>query len=714
MSEIREDDDLLLAFLDESEESMGTIGQAFVELERTPEDKDIINSIFRPVHSMKGASGFFGLENIKKLSHHLENLLDDMRNGEVKANQQIFDVLYDGVDMLKVFMANVRANKPEVEDGSKLEELIVLIEKYRGEGVEEDEGAIVQKFTASLQMMKNLSEANQPVPLDEIKLLEDLFIKLHPEHFENDSVNSTLPSKEIHKILSEPFEGETATVERAQYVKSELNKLSDHFNNEESQRELEKIIVDYDAIVDSIGYDGLLQDIIKEGIDRIEAVEQWDENEVVEAVASEEPSPPKVESNDNVKEEAVVKENNVQAVNKKNQPKKTMRVPEESIDTFLSYVGELIIVQEMFNYIQKTLQSVPGLIGMSKNFQNINESFRSLSLNLQRSLMEIRKVPANAILQKGPRIIRDIARDTSKKMRVEIVGGDVAIDKSLVDTLDAPFTHMIRNAGDHGIEASEDMRLASGKDPEGLIIIEMKEDSERIHMSIKDDGAGLNLKAIRNKAEEIGLITPGSELTEDNIVDLIFSSGVSTAAEITDISGRGVGMDVVKRNIEASGGKISVNTKSGEGSTFTISLPKTVSTQIMEGFFILHQKECYVLPMDQVQESFSPEGVQLNTIGEGKETITRRGVIYPLIRLSEIFRDSSHRGNVEKGIFIMLEVNRSKFVLLVDEIEGTHQVVVKELKGVPQDGDLFLGAALRGDQSVAMILDTSRLTACAS
>ncbi|MCB0333385.1 MAG: hypothetical protein KDD55_07785, partial [Bdellovibrionales bacterium] len=329
-----------------------------------------------------------------------------------------------------------------------------------------------------------------------------------------------------------------------------LEEVHSQASSEETKAALHKVLDGFDAYVSSIGFDDLMREMVEEAL----SLFQGEGHEGVEVAVAE-------EAVKEVKEQSRGGESSLSSEEKKSSPKgesgKSMRVAEEHIDTFLSYVGELLILGEMLVYLERRLAGIPGTNEVTSEFARLTESFSHLSNDLQKSLMSIRKVKVKTALQKVPRLVRDIAKNHGKEIRVETSGEEIEVDKSLIEMLDAPLTHMVRNAADHGIE-KPDVREERGKEKTGTIFVSVSESEKFINVQVKDDGGGLNYDAIQSKAESLGLVRPGEKLTERQIVDFLFAAGVSTAKEVTDVSGRGVGMDVVKRNIEQSGGKIEV------------------------------------------------------------------------------------------------------------------------------------------------------------
>lgn len=603
MEEYDIDPEVLAGFIDETVENLQAAEQMFIHLEANPDDIETVNSIFRPIHSLKGTSGFFGLIKTKELAHSMENLLDAVRKGEKKATKEIINALLPAIDQLNLIFENVRSGKQEIADSSQLG-------KY-------------EKIHQHVEQILS----NKEIPIT--------VVTTEQEEIQQQEETSAETLKEQDKEPKEKRVGDRRQVEDR---RKEERRTSQHHEVE-----------------------------------------------------------------------------------------KTMRVSERSIDSFLEYVGELVVVEEMFNYLQKKLASLSLDQNISKNFKRVIETFSTLSESLRNSILEIRSVPAQALLQKAPRIIRTVADDAGKLVDVIIEGDNIRIDKSYVELLDAPLTHMVRNAVDHGIEPPSE-RAAAGKPEKGTIKISIQDNRENIDLVVSEDGRGLNLSAIYEKAVNMGLVAHGQRLDENRIIDMLFMSGVSTAEQVTDISGRGVGMDVVKRNIDSAGGVISVETKQGQGTTFKITLPKSVSTQIVDGFLVKSGNETYVLPMEIIGESFVPEKKDVSTVSGGKgEMVLRRGVLMSVVHLSKILgmdnieakrSDESNQNNVDgkfnrintlDKVMITVEMDEKNYALCVDDILGVQKVVVKHVEALPVDTDCFEGAAMMGDGTVAMIISVDGL-----
>ncbi|MBF0242459.1 MAG: chemotaxis protein CheA [Desulfamplus sp.] len=678
MEEYDIDPEVLAGFIDETIENLQAAEQMFIHLEENPDDIEIVNAIFRPIHSLKGTSGFFGLIKTKELAHNMENLLDAVRKGEKKATKEVIDALLPGIDQLNLIFQRVRSGEEEVAGDAQSQKYEAIKTKVEQILLSKDSEKLETNLKSSLTE-KDLSEAT---PDKTPNIIEDIIEKLNfirpiiPE-YQIDTIDAAM---EVLFIMSAQNEAQ---------IEKEQNRLD---RLEKAKFEDKKDALD---LGEELGQNLALNSVKDD--DKIE------QNKVSDG---------KSQTNQKIAQSKAKKADKHQEA-----ADKTMRVSEKSIDSFLEYVGELVVVEEMFNYLQKKLASLSLDQNISKNFKRVIETFSNLSDSLRNSILEIRSVPAQALLQKAPRIIRTVADDAGKLVDVTIEGEHIRIDKSYVELLDAPLTHMVRNAVDHGIELPSE-RIAAGKPERGSVKITIQENRENIELIVSEDGRGLNLAAISAKAIEMGLITRGQKLDENRIIDMLFMSGVSTAKEVTDVSGRGVGMDVVKKNIDSAGGFINVETNQGQGTTFKITLPKSVSTQIVDGFLIKSGKETYVLPMEIIGESFVPQKKDVSTVSGGKgEMVLRRGVLMSVVHLSTILgtdkkadaqKDSNLFESKDK-VMITIEIGEKNYALCVDDILGVQKVVVKHVDALPVDGECFEGAAMMGDGSVAMIISVEGL-----
>jgi two-component system, chemotaxis family, sensor kinase CheA len=617
--EIEIDLELLAEFVDEAHEELAGLEPLFLELETNPGDVKIVEGIFRPVHTIKGNSAFFGLMKVKHLAHELENLLSLAKEGKMVPGPDTISIWLEGIDWLKGMLEKARNGEAEVED----------------------EGA----YSGFVERVVQAGRANA----DTSGLVAEIM-----QGFEK---------------AKESLAGvEGAGVGGLDKIYKQLMRLQS-FTGGATDKEQVKGEHSADKPKEDSAADGK-----------------------------------KAAGGDGARQQGGEK-----------QAAKTMRIAEESIDRFFDYVGELVVVGEMYTYLHRKfvedLGNSPAGLKLSQNMRRVNETFISLSDNLQRSVLDIRKVPAKNLLQKVPRMVRDIASAAGKAVRVELFGEDVLIDKSIMETLDGPLTHMARNSADHGIEKPEG-RKAAGKEAEGVVRVGIEQTADNLVLVVEDDGKGLDEDALKAKAVKLGLISEGEQLGQEQIVELIFASGVSTAEQVTDVSGRGVGMDVVKRSIEQAKGRINVKNEKGKGCRFSITLPKTISTQIIDGFLVQIGESIYVIPLERISETFGLDEGMLKTVTGRGLSVLKHDRIFPVVRLQELFGEKcglSEENSKEGQIMVVAQAGRQYFALAVDAAVGTQKVVLKELENINISSNIFSGAAIMGDGSVALVLDVDQI-----
>jgi len=697
--------ELLAEFIDESTDALSSVNSLLVKLEKEPENMDLIGSIFRPVHTVKGNSAFFGLMRVKALSHEMETLLDMARKNLLVPTQPIISVLLDGVDALIGMMRKARGGEKEVVDEQAFDKFLEKVVSVKSVNQAADTTKAISEAIKRLEkVQKKLAESQ----VSEAKEIESIINSMSA--FQDDGSANTasyLPKalERMETLLNKALDIALTCVDQEDVFKA-LTELEGIAEDQETKQTIKEALDEYTTFTRTIGFDPLLCELLSAKAEKLISTGKWKTSAIG-----------KEECNDAEPEQGVELEQAAAPPAEKKKPKstqkihKTMRIPEDSIDKFLGYVGELVEIGEMFGHMQRriVLDNMGGVIG--NDFRRVNESLSELSNNLQKSVMEIRKVSMRGILQKVPRMIRDIATSSNKKIDVIISGEDIEVDKSIIDILEGPITHIVRNAADHGVEPPKE-RENAGKSTQGTIKISVNETACDIILSVEDDGKGIDYDAVKAKAVSMGLIGAGKALTQSDIVDFLFTSGVSTAQEVTDVSGRGVGMDVVKSNVENAGGKINITSKSGKGSVFSIQLPKSVTTQIIDGFIIKAGMSCYVMPLKRIKESFCPEPKEFVDIVNEGECVVRHGKVIPFIRLGSFFEGSGNTAKEARknnGIMVNLSGLVKPLAVYVDDIIGVQQVVIKQMEGIHVNSNLFSGGAIMGDGKVAMVLDVDNL-----
>jgi two-component system, chemotaxis family, sensor kinase CheA len=604
---------VFIEFIDESLDALNGLDAQLIQFETNPDDLAAINAIFRPVHSVKGNSAFFGMMKTKKIAHELENILDLLRKEKKRITPQLMSVLLKGFDMLRGIFERVREGGAELAD-------------------ETDSNRLLEEITLAVA-------EEQPPPSvwpELIDKLDRMFIKLR---------------KQDQKLVEE--------------VEELLSKLRQQMPD-------------------------VARSATKPAASKRESATH----------------PPPEAIQDAPLHDKTAREENTAPAERQG---KTLRISEEQLDVFLSYVGELVVVGKMFNHLH-TDSDLAGnkYSNFSSRFRQVNETFEDLSSNLQRSIMSLRRMPLKNAFSKIPRLVHDVAAQKRKDIRVVLEDNDVLVDKSILDMLDAPITHMVRNAADHGIETPQ-VREAAGKPRQGTVRISAHEQADTILLEITDDGAGLNLDALQRKGVEMGLLPDNRAASMEEITKVLFAPGVSTSKEITDISGRGVGMDVVLRAIESNGGSITTTTNPGMGTTFGILLSKSVSTQILNGFLVRTGSNVLVIPMDRVVETAQINRDSISSVKGTGHCIQRHGTILPLFSLGQILNLPLAPVNAKQQTIVVTNIKGTKKALIVDELVGVQQVVVKPIEGLESMLDCFSGGALMGDGSVALVLDLDSL-----
>jgi two-component system chemotaxis sensor kinase CheA len=701
--DLEQDPELLAGFLDEAEESLASVGRLFVELEREPNERRIIEAIFRPVHSLKGNAAFFGLMTIKRVAHEMETLLDHVRKGRLAADRAVIDVLLAGLDILVALTAKVRAGGDD-EDAVAVEPLSLRL----GE-----QAARAATPAASDDPVADLNAVESALPTGDQAAraaLGRLRARLAPGTAVVAAKPAGLPAGRLAALIAAAHSA-TLPEDEGAAVLSELAALRDRAPDEAARSLAQECYDGAQVFIAAMGFEAAGAEFVSERLARMPWASASAQAASAPAVApapapaagSEALEPRPAASEERRKDSEVIRKD-------VDGHGKSMRVAESTIDTFLHYVGELVVVGDMFRHLQTRVVAAPGMGVLAREFRRANETFAGLSNQLQRSIMGIRRVPVKPLAQKVPRLVRDVSQAIGKEVDAVIDGETVQVDKSLLDLLDAPLTHMVRNSVDHGIEMP-DKREAAGKPRRGTVTVGFAEAGSHVILSVSDDGAGLNLEAIRKKGESIGLIAPGAPLQEADIVNLIFASGLSTAQKVTDISGRGVGMDVVKRAIEEAGGTINVSTQTGKGSSFRIKMPKGVTTQIVGGYLVRAGGSTYVLPLERVRETFRARPDERQSLAGAGRCIMRRGQVLPLQELGDILASRAETWPARGLPIVVVEARRRHLALAVEGVIGVQKVVIRRLAGLPAGAPMLSGAALLGDGHLALVLDLDQLAA---
>lgn len=659
-------------FYVEAAEHLEHMEAALLQLESSPEDSELLNTIFRAAHSIKGASTTFGLDAVGNFTHVLENLLDRMREGKVSVNGEIVEILLTSSDVIQGLIAAAKDGAPLP---ANLESTLAELNRVNGVDASSTHDA------SKVQLVKELAS------------LRTVRVHFHPSRdFFRFGQDPSLILRELHDL---------GKVEEIVVDSSKLPSL----------RELdpESSYLSWTIQMSTAATEAQLTDVFmfldEASTFRFETVEPH--VEVVEDLNDKQAS--EISPADRELTEVSSTKNSNSKLAAANRPpvveNETVRVDRPRLDEMINQIGELVIGTSM---VEQELKSLLGG-GESPAMDQLAKIVR----DLQEMSLSLRMVPIAATFQKMARVIRDLARKLDKKIEFTTDGDDTELDKSVVDQIGDPLVHMVRNAADHGIESIAD-RIAAGKPETGRVALRAYQQGGNIFIEIEDDGRGLDRQRILKKAIEKGLVPENSNLSDSEICNLIFQPGFSTAEQITDVSGRGVGMDVVRRNVEALQGSVSIRSEMGKGSILTVRLPLTLA--ILDGLLVRLHEEVYVVPLLSVVESISihPQEIQ-KLVGAG-EIVMLRGEVVPVIRLCHTLRlpRGSDISEQASGLLVIVEDQGRRFALVVDELLGQQQVVIKNLETNFQKVPGVAGATILGNGRVALILDLYAISNLAS
>jgi len=565
---LEQDKQLYLDFITEAKEHLDTIEPNIISLEENPRDKDIINAIFRPFHTIKGVSGFLGLDDINRLSHAAENMLDAARDNKFYMDKKAIDVILEVVDCLRAMIDDL-AEEGRAGHRFPVDELIKKIETIQEDRPKKIGEILTEKGVASPEMIKDALAEQKEKP---DKKIGEILITKHK-----------VSSKEVTQALKEQ-KGITLTI----------------------------------------------------------------------------------------------------------------KVDTRKLDNLIDMVGELVITQSMI--CQNPVLNTISEESLSRSLSQLSR----ITSELQRNAMSLRMITIAQTFQRMIRLVRDLSKKTGKEVELLMSGEDTEIDKNMVEEIYEPLVHIVRNAIDHGIE-TPDERRKKGKKEKGIIYLKAYHKSGNIVIEVKDDGQGLNKEKILKRAKERGIIKEGNDLNDYKIINLIFKPGFSTKDEIDGVSGRGVGLDVVKNVIDKLRGKIEVYSSPDKGCNFIIKLPLTLA--IIDGMVIKVEGERYILPTVSVQEVLKPDKAHYTTVSGKGEMIRIRDQLFPLVRLNQMFYPSSQRKAPWETLVILVENEGRKKCFLVDEILGRQEVVIKGLEGGVKNLKGIAGGTIMGDGRVGLILD---------
>ncbi len=699
-------------FLDETNEHLQNLNTQILSLEQEPDNMDTINEIFRAAHSLKGMAGTMGYKRMQNLTHDMENVFSEVRNGNITVKANMIDVLFQCLDALEEYNTNIRENADEGTNDNEplIKQLNDILNGGDGSGDEEAETAAEQPAeeasaaTADTGDRKwlsiHLGDSEKHVLKEALKQGKNVFgltVKVQ-EACILKAARAFLVFKAIEDcgeiVLSNPsaqdIEDEKFDLDFSLIVVSDAD-LDKILSVAKSVSEIEDVIGD---VLDPDHAAAPAQTAKEETAKSEEPKSQAEQTTAVAAPAAPAASAVKPSAKGKKKEE------------KKPAPSKpvvnrTVRVDIEKLDTLMNLVSELIIAKN-------SLVSASTVSGSSDTAVNEQiEYLENVTTSLHESVMKVRMVPIESTVSKFPRMVRDLQKTLGKKMELYMSGEETELDRTVVDEIGDPLMHLLRNSADHGLESAE-LRKERGKPEVGSIFLEAYQDGNNVVIEVRDDGNGIDTEAVRNKAIEKGIITPeqAENMNEKESIDLLFHAGFSTAKVVSDVSGRGVGLDVVKSKIEALSGEVEVKSKLGEGSSWIIRLPLTLA--IIQALMVDIGNEKYAISLGSIQtiEDISPDDVELV---QNKEVIQIRDSVIPLIRLNEILDIDSKKDPNENMVVVVVKKGDKQAGLVVDELIGQQEIVIKSLGKYISKCKIISGATVLGDGEVALILDANTL-----
>lgn len=687
-------------FLQESAEHASTMESGLLALRTAPDDIEILNAIFRSAHSIKGGAGSFGLESLVRFTHALEDLLDRMRAMEVRATEQVIAVLLESIDVLRSLLERGA-------DGKLSDSEIKLVERIEAHAAAECGPPAVKEDSAALYISKDNESPSAHEPEEACYRVE---FRPKPEMFSS-GTNPIVLLRNL-AVLAQAATCELLTDELPSLFELDPERCylswTIELTTAKPEEELREVFEFVDHIADiSIHRIAAIETALQVASIQTSSISQSEvvktdrvERSLSVSTSAPAPSPAALSVSPN----PVKKPQSKPASSTESS---SIRVATDKVDRLIDLVGELVIAHVM------TAQMVENFA--PECLPRLRESVAAMERNtreLHERVMSVRMLPVGTLFQRYARIVYDIAQSTSKQIALDTGGEDTEIDKSMLELLGDPLTHLIRNAADHGIEPSE-ARLAAGKPEQGKINLRAFHRSGRVVIEVSDDGAGIDPERVRNKAVERGLIAAGAQLSDDQLRMLIFEPGFSTRDEVSDLSGRGVGMDVVKQNVQRLNGAVSLSSEIGMGSTVSIELPLTLA--ILEGLLVRVEDRTLVLPLLSVVETVAPRPGQMQRIAEQGEVVVIRDESIPLIRMRRFLglpeQDvAADRGATQSGhqsLVVVVENGCKKIGLVVDELLGQQQVVVKSLERHLHKVDGLMGATILGDGCVAPIIDVA-------
>ena len=689
-------------FIDESEEHLQTLSDCIMVLEKEPDNKDTINEVFRAAHSLKGMAGTMGFKRMQHLTHDMENVFQEVRSDHIKVTSGMIDLLFKCLDALEGYVDNIKSTSDE---GTEDNEVII---KELNDFIAKTEGAEETGKTETSEAKEAAPESTQEekagqekieLTKDEKKAIREAesngqHIYVMTVHIQKDCLLKAARAFLVFKAV-EDFGQILVYRPSSQDIEDEKFEFEFSFflASEESE---DKIVAAAKAVseIEKVDAEEIhLDEYVKEA-------EAQEEQQAKEAAAEQKEAPAEAPKAAEKKAPAA---NAKKQTNAKPVTGRTVRVDIEKLDALMNQVSELIIAK---NSLVSISSNESGEY-QNQSFHEQIEYLERITTNLHESVMKVRMVPIESVVNKFPRMIRDLSRKLGKKMELYMTGEDTELDRTVVDQIGDPLQHLLRNSADHGLEDNA-TRVERGKPEVGSIFLKAFQEGNNVIIEVGDDGNGIDVAAVRDKAVERGVITAeqAENMSQKEIINILFLPSFSMAKKITDISGRGVGLDVVKSNIEALGGDVEVRTQLGEGTTFIVRLPLTLA--IIQALMVEIRDEKYAIALGSIS---TIDSIPVNEIKyvQAQEVIHLRGAVIPLIRLDQVLDMEEKQEEPENLTVVIVKKGDSLAGLVVDNLIGQQEIVIKSLGKYINNNKIISGATILGDGEVALILDVNTL-----
>lgn len=685
-------------FIDETKEHLQTLNDQVLIMEQDPENIDTVNEIFRAAHSLKGMAGTMGFKRMQRLTHDMENVFSEIRNGKMSVTPDIVDIVFKCLDALEGYLANIQETADEGTEDN--EEIIELLNAALNGSAKTEEPAPAATAPAPTEA------APQAETGDKRK-----FLQLPIADFEANAMKEAL-EKGLNVYGVTVYIQETCILKaaRAFLVFKGVEAIGEIIKSEPSVQDIEDEKFDFDfsmfiisdkpieQVQKTIGNVSEIKEVVLEPFTP-ETIKEHEVPETAPATTAE--AAVTTEEKKEAPQSAAADKKKPDA-KKKPVVNRSVRVDIEKLDDLMNLVSELIIAK---NGLVSASENEEG--SQSQQFNEQIEYLERITTNLHESVMKVRMVPIESVVNRFPRMIRDLSKKLNKEMELIMTGEETELDRTVIDEIGDPLMHMLRNAADHGLEPTLD-RIKKGKPQVGTVRLNAYQDGNNVTIEVSDDGAGVDVEKVKASAIRKGTITEeqAEMMSDKEVIDLLFQPAFSTSEKVSDISGRGVGLDVVKSKIEGLGGDVEVHSVLGEGTTFTVRLPLTLA--IIQALMVEVRDEKYAIPLNSIVTVEDIPATDIKLI-QNKEVINLRGTVIPLVRLDQILDMEPREEDPESMVVVIVKKGDKQAGLVIDNLIGQQEIVIKPLGKYIYIHKMFSGATILGDGEVALILDANTL-----